>query len=105
MPLEGAAPAQQPITSAVDHMRIVHVDDSRGRQRVRPARLSAAQERRQPAWLWHCVVVQQHDEAAARLARTGIVAAGKTTILSERDQPHPRKSLADENNGSIGRSV
>ena len=51
------------------------------------------------------VVVEEHDEPAARFTHTSVVPAGEAAIVGQGNEPDPRESVADERDGSIGGSV
>ena len=99
---ERAPGTEKAVAGAVDDLRIVHVDDARRRQRE-PARLiEAGEQRPQPAGIRHGVVVQKRDHGPARVGDSRVVAAGKATILWQRDDAHGWVAAADMRHRAVG---
>jgi hypothetical protein len=105
MAFERSAPPKEAVASAVDDGRVVHVDDARGRQQKPCCGIDAAAQRAEPARVGHGVVIEKRDEPTVRLARAGVVATGKPTVLGERDHADRRKPRAHELDSAVGRRI
>jgi len=104
-PLERATGTQHPVSGTVDRPWVVHVDDSRGRQRDAGGLIQPVEQGAKAALVGNRVVVQQRHVITGRDGHAGVVAAGKPAILRQHDDPHRGKLCPDVVGRAVGRII